>query len=52
MFAEMTRAAMPVGKRTGNWVQRFRPLGDVLQYLGTNLGDIEFIRDIVREGQP
>jgi hypothetical protein len=52
MFEEMTRAEVPVGRRTGNWVQQYRNLGDVLQYLETNLGNIEFVRDIVRERQP
>jgi hypothetical protein len=47
LYDEMLQSKIPVEDRTGYWVQPFSSLDDVLQYLDTNLKDVNIIREII-----
>jgi hypothetical protein len=47
LYNEAIRDYVPLMQRTGNWVDEYRSLGDILKILDTQFGNVERIRRIV-----
>ena len=46
LYEDVTRSDIPVERRTGQWVQPFHALGDILGFVKTNLSDLPNVRAI------
>jgi len=52
MYEAAIRHDLPLGHRTGNWVQDFSQSDDVLQFVQEQFGDVERIKRILYEDRP